>query len=128
MKSHFATHASSHLESIWCDWQLSKETRVVPRDTQVKLDAVVRAHGDHVTVLNQNWVSLLEAFKIRYGARLYDNVLLAFSHFEHQQAEQEALMPDPSRQLALNLGSAHAIHTKRRFVSTMPITTEDLRV
>ena len=50
--SHFATHASSHLESIWCDWQLSKETRVVPRDTQVKLDAVVRAHGDPVTVLN----------------------------------------------------------------------------
>ena len=62
-------------------------------------------------------MSLLEAFKIRYGARLYDNVLLAFSHYEHQQAEQEALMPDPSRQLALNLGSAHVIHTKRRFVS-----------
>ena len=54
----------------------------VHADTKVNYDAVARAHGETVSMLAPDWISLLAAFKQKYGEHLHDTVLPAQSYFE----------------------------------------------
>ena len=127
-------------------WQTAK----VQNETKVRVDAVARAHGEPVTMLHPDWVSLMTKFKKQFGQHWHDNALPAQSYFElfeerlaegcmqaetlahvvsvEEQTDQEAKKPEPARQLGLHLDGALTIQTKRRYMSSMPQTTEELRL
>ena len=96
-------------------------------------------------MLHPDWVSLMTKFKKQYGQHWHDDSLSSQSYFElfeerlaegclltssavEEQAEQEAKKPEPARQLGLHLDGALMIQTKRRYMSSMPQTTEEFRL
>ena len=125
-------------------------TAKVQNETKVRVDAVARAHGEPVQMLHLDWVSLMTKFKKQYGQHWHDDSLTSQSYFElfeerlaegclqaetlahvvsvEEQAEQEAKKPEPARQLGLHLDGALTIQTKRRYMSSMPQTTEEFRL
>ena len=122
----------------------------VHADTKVNYDAVARAHGETVSMLAPDWISLLAAFKQKYGEHLHDTVLPAQSYFESfeeklsdghlkaetlahivsvaEQDEQESKKAEPQRHMSLHLDGQLTIQTKRRFMSNMPSNPEELRL
>ena len=105
----------------------------VHADTKVNYDAVARAHGETVSMLAPDWISLLAAFKQKYGEHLHDTVLPGQSYFESfeeklsdghlkEQDEQESRKAEPQRHMSLHLDGQLTIQTKRRFMSSMPFT------
>ena len=117
-------------------------------DTKERMNAVQRAHGEPVALLTADWTSLLCEFKHQRG-RIQDNQLPAQSYFEAfeealqdgtfqaetlshlisiaEELKQRAGRPDPPKQLGLHLDSTLTVQTKRRYMSTMPASTEALR-
>ena len=61
-------------------------------------------------------MSLTDQFKAKYGALSIQ-----------EKESQRALKPEPSRQLGLHLDATLTTQTRRRYMSTMPTTTEELR-
>ena len=51
------------------------ETAKVQNETKVRVDAVARAHGEPVTMLHPDWVSLMTKFKRQYGQHWHDDSL-----------------------------------------------------
>ena len=122
----------------------------VHADPKVNYDAVARAHGEIVSMLAPDWISLLAAFKQKYGEHLHDTVLPAQSYFESfeeklsdghlkaetlaqivsvaKQDEQESRKAEPQRHLSLHLDGQLTIQTKRRFMPSMPSNPEELRL
>ena len=120
----------------------------VHADTKVNYDAVARAHGETFSMLAPDWISLLAAFKLKYGEHLHDTVLPAQSYFESfeeklsdghlkaetlaqivsvaEQDEQESKKAEPQRHMSLHLDGQLTIQTKRRFMSNMPSNPEEL--
>ena len=102
-----------------------------------------------MTMLEPDWASLMESFKIKFGSHIPSSSLLAQSFFESfeevlanstmkavtlahvvstkEQEDQEDAQPEPSRQMGMHLDSTWTIQTRRRYVSSMPTTTEGLR-
>ena len=101
-------------------------------------------------MLECGWLSLMWKFREKYGKHLHDECLPAQSYFEQfeerladgnlqaerldhvvsaqEEKDQKAKKPEPVRQLGLHLDSSLTIQTKRRFMSTMPRTTEQFRM
>ena len=118
-------------------------------DTKAKLDAVTRAHGEPVSRLPEDWDSVMEAFLNKYGKDIPEDRLPSQSYFEsfeeklngnrlkpetlaqvisqEEEETQEQRRPEPSRQLHLTLDANLTVQTKRRYMSSMPVSVEDLR-
>ena len=80
-------------------------TAKVQRDTKVQIEAVHKAHGEPISMVTADWVSLLRTFRAKYGNNIH-----------------------PSRlPVGIHLDSTLTIQTRRRFVSTAPTNTEELR-
>ena len=118
-------------------------------DTKAKLDAVTMAHGEPVSRLPEDWDSVMEAFLNKYGKDIPEDRLPSQSYFEsfeeklngnrlkpetlaqvisqEEEETQEQRRPEPSRQLHLTLDANLTVQTKRRYMSSMPVSVEDLR-
>ena len=129
------------LNMVW------KQARITC-DTKDRVDAVKRAHGEPVSFLTADWVSLLREFKKQRG-KIQDSELPAQSYYEAfeeslhdgtiqaetlshvvsiaEEQKQRASRPEPPKQLGLHLDSTLTVQTKRRYMSSMPATTEALR-
>ena len=118
-------------------------------ETKQHVDNVAKAHGEPTTMLQVDWTTLLDRFKEKYGEHLHDNRLPSQSYYEafeeklsdgqltaetlahvvslQEELDQKAKHPEPTRQLGLHLDSSLTIQTKRRYMSHMPSSTEQLR-
>ena len=118
-------------------------------EAKQKVDAVTRAHGEPITMLACDWVSLMNQFKSKYIMQIHETRLPAQSYFEAyeeklqdgllypetlarvislaEENKQKSLKPEMSRQMGLHLDNTLTIQTKRRFISSMPGTIEELR-
>ena len=121
----------------------------IASETKEKIDAVHRAHGEPVQMLEGDWVSLIRAFKVKYGKNIHPSRLPAQSYYEsyeeklsnttwraeplthvvslQEEEKQKALRPEPARSIGIHLDSSLSIQTQRRFMSSVPTTIEDLR-
>ena len=118
-------------------------------ETKQHVDNVAMAHGEPTTMLQVDWTTLLDRFKEKYGEHLHDTRLPSQSYYEafeeklsdgqltaetlahvvslQEELDQKAKHPEPTRQLGLHLDSSLTIQTKRRYMSHMPSSTEELR-
>ena len=130
------------LKKTWSQAKLQSEAKQ-------KVDAVARAHGEPITMLACDWVSSKNQFKSKYGMQIHETRLPAQSYFEAyeeklqdgllypetlaqvislaEENKQKSLKPEMSRQMGLHLDNTLTIQTKRRFISSMPATIEELR-
>ena len=110
---------------------------------QAEAKQLAKAHGKPTTMLQVDC-----RFKEKYGGHLHDNRLPSQSYYEafaeklsdgeltaetlahivslQEELEQKAKHPELSRQLGLHLDSSLTIQTKRRYMSHMPSSTEEL--
>ena len=94
-------------------------------------------------------MSLIRAFKAKYGKNIHPSRLPAQSYYEsyeeklsnttwraeslthvvslQEEEKQKALRPDPARSIGIHWDSSLSIQTQRRFMSSVPTTIEDLR-
>ena len=101
-------------------------------------------------MLSADWNQFLAAFKQKHGEHLHDTVLPAQSYVETfeemlsdgnlraeslnqvvsvaEQEEQEKKKAEPQRRMSLHLDGQLSIQTKRRFVTSVPTTPEQLRL
>ena len=121
----------------------------IAAETKEKIDAVHRARGEPVQMLEGDWVSLIRASKVKYGKNIHPSRLPAQSYFEsyeeklsnttwraeplthvvslQEEERQKALRPELARSVGIHLDSSLSIQTQRRFMSSVPTTIEDLR-
>ena len=120
----------------------------IAAETKQKIDAIHRAHGEPVQMLEGDWANMIRAFKLKYGKQIHPSRLPAQSYYEAyeeklanttwraetlahvtslQEEKQKALRPEPSRSVGIHLDSSLSIQTQRRFVAKMPTNIEDLR-
>ena len=100
-------------------------------------------------MLEPDWASLMDYFKNKFGSRIPTSSLPAQSYYESfeemtangtlkavtlahvvsakEQELQDEARPEPSEQMGLRLDSTITFQTKRRCMSTMPSSTEELR-
>ena len=126
-------------------WNIAK----VQSEAKVKADAAARAHGVPITMLEPDWASLMDSFKLKFGSHIPSSSLPRQSLFESfeemlangtmkavtmahfvsakEQEDQDDARPEPSRQMGMHLDSTLTIQTKRKYMSSMPTTTEGLR-
>ena len=124
-------------------------TAKVQRDTKVQIEAVHKAHGEPISMVTADWVSLLRTFRAKYGNNIHPSRLPAQTYFESfeerladgttiaeplshvvslaEEKEQKEKRPESARQVGIHLDSTLTIQTRRRFVSTAPTNTEELR-
>ena len=125
-------------------WNSAKVTA----ETKQKIDAVHRAHGEPVQMLEGDWANMIRAFKLKYGQQIHPSRLPAQSYFEayeerlanttwkaetlahvvslQEEESQKALRPEPSRSVGIHLDSSLSIQTQRRFMAKMPTNVEEL--
>ena len=122
----------------------------IQQDAKRQVDAVQRAHGEPVVMLETDWLGLMDQFKAKFGERIHDQSVPSQSCYESFEEKildgqlsaetlthvvslfeediQKASRPEPSRQLGLNLDATLTIQTRRRYVSTLCLTgSEELR-
>ena len=90
----------------------------IAAETKEKIDAVHRAHGEPVQMLEGD---LIRAFKVKYGRSIHP------SRLPQEEERQKALRPEPARSVGIHLDGSLSIQTQRRFMSSVPTTIEDLR-
>ena len=118
-------------------------------EAQLKVDANAKAHGETITMPSSDWMSLIDQFRAKYGAHIHESCLPAQSYYEAfeekladgqlgaetlaqvisfaEEEHQRAQKPEPSRHLGLHLDSTLTIQTRRRYISSAPTSTEELR-
>ena len=121
----------------------------IAAETKQKIDAIHRAHGEPVQMLEGDWANMIRAFKLKYGKQIHPSRLPAQSYYEayeeklanttwraetlahvtslQEEEKHKALRPEPSRSVGIHLDSSLSIQTQRRFVAKMPTNIEDLR-
>ena len=118
-------------------WNMAK----AQSEVKVKADAAARAHGVPITMLEPDWASHMDFFQEQvrqpypdqrsHSSSLANGTLkgITLAHVvsaKEQEAEDEA-RPEPSRQMGLHLDSTLTIQMKRRYMSAMLSSTEELR-
>ena len=125
-----------------------KESRI-QSESETKVDAVARAHGEPVSYLPSEWVKILKTFKDKYGQRIPEYCRPAQCYFEvfveevnegrlraetlaqvislEEEEAQERSKPEHPKQLHLTLKANLTLQTRRRFISQMPTSVEQLR-
>ena len=120
-------------------------TAKVQQDMKVQIEAVHKAHA----MITADWTSSLRTFKAKYVNNIHPSRLPAQSHFEAfeqrltdgtmtaellshvlfvaEEKEHKEKRPDRARQVGIHLDSTLTIQTRRRFVSSPPNNTEELR-
>ena len=118
-----------------------KESRI-QSETNAKVDAVARAHGEPVSYLPSEWVKILKTFKDKHGQRIPEYYFPEQCYFEvfeekvnegrlraetlaqvislEEEEAQERSKPEHPKQLHLNLEANLTLQTRRRFISQMP--------
>ena len=128
--------------------QLGRQDKFKQRRSS-KVDACHKAHGEPIQMLTADWLGLVDQFKTKYGTHLHDSLLPAQSYFGsfeekladgqlsaetlshvislHEEDRQRAQRPEASRQLGVHLDSTLTVETRRKYMSTMPLNSEELR-
>ena len=91
------------------------------------MDAFKKKYGSHLPTSSLPAKSSIESFGEMIWKGTLKAVTLAHVVSAKDQDQQEEARPEPSRQMDMHLGSTVTILTKRRYISTMPTSTEDLR-
>ena len=133
------------LAQLIAAWEESK----VQCETKTKVDAVARAHGEPISHLPADWESIMKGYKQKHGANIPEYYLPSQSYFEafeekvnegrlrpetlaqvvgvEEEEAQERTKPEQPKQLHLTLDENLTVQTRRRYLSCMPATIEDLR-
>ena len=133
------------LAQLIAAWEESK----VQCETKTKVDAVARAHGEPISHLPADWESIMKGYKQKHGANIPEYYLPSQSYFEafeenlnegrlrpetlaqvvsvEEEEAQERTKPEQPKQLHLTLDANLTVQTRRRYLSCMPVTVEDLR-
>ena len=139
------SHIKKELAKLKKVWNQAK----LLGDAKQKVDSVALAHGEPITTLTCDWISLMNQFKQKYGPHIRETRLPGQTYFEAyeekladgllypetpaqvislaEENKQKALKPEVSRQMGLHLDNTLTIQTKRRFLSSMPATIEERR-
>ena len=122
----------------------------VQAEVKTKVDAVARAHGEPISMLKCDWISLMTRFGDQHGENVHESRLPAQTYFENfeealsdgsleaerldqvvnvlEERAQLAKTPHAAKHLGIHLDSSLSIQTRRRFKSVLPATTEALRM
>ena len=131
-----------------CKEALGVDTSVTA-ETKQKIDAIHRAHGEPVQMLEGDWQNMIRALKLKYGKQIHPSRLPAQSYHEgdeeklanttwkaetlahvlsiQEEEKQKSLHPEPSRSIGIHLDSSLSIQTQRWFMAKMPTNVEELR-
>ena len=73
------------MKKVWNQAKLQAEAKQ-------KVDAVARAHGEPVTMLSCDWVSLMNQLKQKYGQHIHESRLPSQTHSEtHEEKLADGL-------------------------------------
>ena len=122
----------------------------IQADIKTKVDAVAKAHGEPVSMLKCDWISLMTRFGDQHGDNIHESRLPAQSNFENfeealadgsleaerldqvlnvvEERAELAKTPNAAKHLGINLDASLTTQTKRRFSSVLMATTETLRL
>ena len=122
----------------------------VQAEVKTKVDAVAKAHGEPISMLKCDWISLMTRFGDQHGENVHESRLPAQSYFENfeealcdgwleaerldqvvnvlEERAELAKTPHAAKHLGIHLDSSLSIQTRRRFKSVLPATTEALRM
>ena len=123
-------------------WNCAK----IQAEVKTKVDAVAKAHGEPISVLKCDWVSLMTRFGDQHGDNMHETRLPAQSYFESfedaladgsleaerldqvvnvvEERAELAKTPSAAKHLGIHPGASLTIQTRRRFNSVLPATTE----
>ena len=130
--------SSPHGKNPGCNQRLKLKLTLWPEHT-----------GNQVSYLPSEWVKILKAFRDKYGQRIPEYYLPAQCYFEtfeekvnegriraetlaqvislEEEEAQERSKPEHPKQLHLTLEANLTLQTRRRFISQMPVSVEQLR-
>ena len=121
-------------------WKKAKAQLEVKTSTE----ALQRQHGEPITVLPEDWTSVIVQFKKKYGADLQDEELPSQHYYEDFQERLsagtlradpldpvismvEAELQDPLRKYGSHLNAQLTFQTRKRYSSVAPKNFEELR-
>ena len=118
-------------------------------EAQLRVDSNASAHGEAIIMPSAGWMSLVDQFRLKYGAHLHDNCLPSQSDYKSleedladgqlnaetlahvislaEEERQRSQKPEPSRPLGLHLDSTLTIQICRKYISSAPTSTAELR-
>ena len=133
------------LSKLTTAWKRAKAQAEVKEQTE----ALQKQHGERITLLPEDWTSIMVQFKAKYGNDLTDDELPAQAYFEDFQErlaagmlraepldhvisqaeaeEQDRMKPEPPRQYGIHLDSRLTLQTRRKYTSSSPKDVEQLR-
>ena len=122
----------------------------VQAEVKTKVDAVAKAHGEPISMLKCDWVSLMTRFGDQHGDSIHETRPPAQSYFENfeealadgsleaerldqvvnvvEERAELAKTPNAAKHLGIHLDASITIQVRRRFHSVLPATTEALRL
>ena len=127
-------------------WKKAKAQLEVKTTTE----ALQRQHGEPVTMLPEDWTSVVVQFKKKFGSDLQDEELPSQFYYEEFQErlsagmlraepleqvismaeaeQQDSQRPDPPRQYGIHLNAQLTLQTRKRYSSVAPKNFEELRL
>ena len=122
----------------------------IKAEVETTVDAVAKAHGEPISMLKCDWVSLMTRLGDQHGDNIHETRLPAQSYFESfeealadgsleaerldqvvnvvDERTELAKTPNAAKHLSIHLDASLTIQTRRRFTSVLPATTEALRL
>ena len=133
------------LAKVTTAWKRAK----AQADVKEQTEAQQKQHGERITLLPEDWTSIMVQFKAKCGNDLTDDELPAHAYFEDFQEtlaagmhrawpldqvtsqaeaeEQDRTKPELARQYDVHLGSRSTLQTRRKYTSSNPKDVEQLR-
>ena len=122
----------------------------IQAEIKTKVDAVAKAHGEPISMLKCDWVSLMTRFGDQHGDNIHHTRLPAQSHFERfeeafvdgsleaerldqvvnvvEESTELAKTPNVAKHFGIHLDASLTLQTRRRLTSVLLATTEALRL
>ena len=133
------------LSKVTAAWKRAK----AQADVKEQTEALQKQHGERITLLPEDWTSIMVQFKAKYGNDLTDDELPAQAYYEDFQErlaagmlrtesldqvvsqaeaeEQDRTKPESTRQYGIHLDSRLTLQTRRKYTSSHPKDVEQLR-